>query len=148
MESAGTLTAWSDLPGVAGWTTIGFGPLCAADAGTTVLASSAAAATRLKQTCVRRTRRCAVGCELMLGFPFAASMRSGKEPSAPHLHQNCTTSATIARPWLSPTFATTTEASPMEDIVAREVTLDTDEKRYFLTWGRVHDAVDRRCWRR
>jgi hypothetical protein len=28
----------------------------------------------------------------------------------------------------------------MEDIVAVEVTLDTTEKRYFLTWGRVHDA--------
>jgi hypothetical protein len=30
----------------------------------------------------------------------------------------------------------------MEDIVALEVTLDTAEKRYFLTWGRVHNAVD------
>jgi hypothetical protein len=30
----------------------------------------------------------------------------------------------------------------MEDIVAVEVTLDTAEKRYFLTWGRVHHRVD------
>jgi hypothetical protein len=30
----------------------------------------------------------------------------------------------------------------MEDIVAVEVKLDTNEKRYFLTWGRVHDRVD------
>src|SRR5215213_5823 len=30
----------------------------------------------------------------------------------------------------------------MEDIVAVEVRLDTGERRYFLTWGRVQDAVD------
>ena len=30
----------------------------------------------------------------------------------------------------------------MEDIVAVRVTLDTGERRYFLTWGRVFDAVE------
>lgn len=30
----------------------------------------------------------------------------------------------------------------MEDIVAVEVTLATDERRYFLTWGRIQDRVD------
>jgi hypothetical protein len=30
----------------------------------------------------------------------------------------------------------------MEDIVAVEVNLTTDERRYFLTWGRIQDRVD------
>ena len=30
----------------------------------------------------------------------------------------------------------------MEDIVAIRVTLSSREKRYFLTWGRIFDAVD------
>src|SRR5580698_3466218 len=30
----------------------------------------------------------------------------------------------------------------MEDIVAVEVRLTTGENRYFLTWGRIQDAVD------
>lgn len=32
----------------------------------------------------------------------------------------------------------------MEDIVAVRVTLDTNESRYFLTWGRIMGAVDPR----
>ena len=30
----------------------------------------------------------------------------------------------------------------MEDIVAVEVRIETGESRYFLTWGRIQDAVD------
>jgi len=30
----------------------------------------------------------------------------------------------------------------MENIVAVEVLLDSHERRFFLTWGRVHDPVD------
>jgi hypothetical protein len=33
-------------------------------------------------------------------------------------------------------------ASRVDDIVAVAVALDTDEERYFLTWGRIQDTVD------
>ena len=30
----------------------------------------------------------------------------------------------------------------MDDVIAVEVTLDDEERRYFITWGRIQDAVD------
>jgi hypothetical protein len=41
-----------------------------------------------------------------------------------------------------PMPANTNQTVVMDDIVAVEVTLDTGERRYFLTWGRIQAKVD------